>query len=232
VSRPRPDRGYVGVHGVFGAFMAQMSDTCPIPGTAPRGIWGISGAYTHLQRGPFEPLPSRFATPSLMAFTPPLQGGRWGGDAEAAGFESCPGGKVRRLAGIRMGKDGIRSDPCYRSLCGNLRRREEVRSHFYLAPYIWGLRLTARPTAGRFAFRDANPAQPKGFMTRPPLPNGPVALSIFGQSPPPSGPKSGQSRPKLALALAFFREPDSTLSREAPNRPSPVCRQCPSLPDY
>jgi hypothetical protein len=67
-----------------------------------------------------------------MAFTPPLQGDRWGGDAEAAGFESCPGGKVWRLARIRMGKDVNRSDPCYRLLDGNLRRREEVRSQYVL----------------------------------------------------------------------------------------------------
>ncbi len=39
-----------------------------------------------------------------------------------------------------MGKDGNRSDPCYRSLFGNLRRREEVRSHF---DAFRGTRLTA-----------------------------------------------------------------------------------------
>jgi hypothetical protein len=90
-----------------------------------------------------------------------------------------------------------------------------------LAPYIWGLRLTARPTAGRFLFPSANPAQPKGFVTCKQPPNGSMALSAFGQSSLPSGPKSGESRPKLSLALTLYREPDSTLSREARNQASP-----------
>jgi hypothetical protein len=102
---------------------------------------------------------------------------------------------------------------------------ERMGSHFYLAPYIWGLRLTARPTAGRFAFHAANPAQPKGFVTRAPSPDGSRALSIFGQPSPSSRPKSAGNWPKLSLALTLYREPDSTLSRETRNRPSAVRRR-------
>ena len=139
---------------------------------------------------------------ALPPFTGSRQGCRRGGDAWTAGFESCPGGKGRRLARIRMGKDGNRSDPCYRSLFGNLRRREEVRSHFFLAPNHRGLFFDGQPPGWPFAFPPTNPAQPKGFVTRTPPPNGSMALSIFGQSSPPSEPKSGESRPKLSLSLS------------------------------
>ncbi len=78
-------------------------------------------------------------------------------------FESCPGGKGRRLARIRMGKDGNRSDPCYRSLFGNLRRREKVRSHFLSAPRHRGLFVYSPRSRGLFRFLARKSRCPKGI---------------------------------------------------------------------